>query len=82
MSSPKGNLLQRIEALWPAELRNTIYQYSIGFHRKKALLGLPSDKKFILYGQDLDPFALHEWFGYKLAAQTGEYAIQNQYCEV
>ena len=36
----------------------------------------------MLYGQQLDPFGLHNWFGFELGRLTGEYAIRTKHCEV
>lgn len=69
-------------SLFLPELRNKIYQYAIDIDDKKWFLGMPKSKKWMLYGQDLDPFALHEWLGFELARGTGEYAIRTQFCEV
>jgi hypothetical protein len=66
-----------------AELRNAIYQYAIKFSNgKEKVLGMPKSSKWNLYAQQLDPFALHEWFGFKLAAASGENAVRSRFCEV
>lgn len=80
--SEVNDVLLNIGCILSAELRNTIYQYAIDIDDKKWFLGMPKSKKWLLYGQDLDPFALHEYLGFDFAQKTGEYAIRTQYCEV
>lgn len=65
-----------------AEQRNKIFQYAIDIVDKKWFLGMPKSKKWMLYAQQLDPFGLHNWFGFYLARGTGEYAAKTQFCEV
>ena len=65
-----------------AEARNKIYQYAIDIDNKKWFLGMPKSRRWMLYAQQLDPFGLHNWFGFYLARATDEYAARTQFCEV
>ena len=60
-----------------------LYKYKVKFTDKKRwFLGIAQNKKWNLYAQQLDPFAVHEWFGYELSRGTGEYTVGDQFCEV
>ena len=65
-----------------AELRNQILQFGVKLPKKESFLGMPKSKNWILYGQQLDPFGLHNWLGFNLARATNEYAPRTQFCEV
>lgn len=70
--------------LFSAERRNRILQYAIDIDDKKWFLGMPKSRKWMLHGQQLDPFRLHQWLGYNLTRATnpGVWAARTQFCEV
>jgi CotH kinase protein len=47
-----------------------------------ALLGMPEDNDWILYGAYSDKSLMRNWLSYKLSNEMGRYAVRGRFCEV